>query len=561
MRKFWQSTKVKLLAVGVVVAVLVSLISPISVSFEKPKSLLTVGSGQKVLRIGNIASAAGDIDYGTDGTNDNEQFVTAIAVLNGVGGGEIIALSANYSWANATTVNVPANVTIRGTGRASYFAGDGATAIFTATGNNTAFQDIRTDDGGIDMGATTGWIWLNVKVGTAMVTKRTEGYYALQADGDSDDDAEIQAALTAGAGGQIILSTGNFNLTADLSIPALTILEGQGDGTVLTYSGNSIVNAITFSGNSSSVGRLKVVIASGTGQAGARPNIVYGNNIAGSTVYSLTMLNDVSVGDDGVSERQNNVYFLSSNNITVQNSYFGATKRHALYYKTTVYSKVLNNTFENGVYQALTFGVNSYYNTAIGNIINNTGCAVFLYSGANFNTITGNTMAHNQSITGYNLAGIELYASSYNTITGNVIDNNDAAGIGFVNNSLSNTVSGNVITQNDNYGIDIASGSTNNEIIGNVIVGNSGGQIRNSATGTIIHSNTGYVTENSGASVGTGAQQTIAHGLNYTPTKTDIGIFSDNSTGTAYQSANPDATNIYVTEISGSAWHWGTIRR
>ncbi len=68
-----------------------------------------------------------------------------------------------------------------------------------------------------------------------------------------------------------------------------------------------------------------------------------------------------------------------------------------------------------------------------------------------------------------------------------------------------------------------------------------------------------YITKNSGASIGTAAQQTIAHGLSFTPTKQQIGIFSDNFTGVAAQTASPDATNIYVTSTNNSAWHWATV--
>jgi hypothetical protein len=110
------------------------------------------------------------------------------------------------------------------------------------------------------------------------------------------------------------------------------------------------------------------------------------------------------------------------------------------------------------------------------------------------------------------------------------------------------------------YGIRFSGTAATTAIIsGNTLRGNRVGTITGIPSDAIVNGNSGYKTENSGASLGTAAQQTIAHGLSFTPTKQQIGIFSDNSTGTAYQSASPDATNIYVTEISGSAWHWATI--
>jgi hypothetical protein len=71
--------------------------------------------------------------------------------------------------------------------------------------------------------------------------------------------------------------------------------------------------------------------------------------------------------------------------------------------------------------------------------------------------------------------------------------------------------------------------------------------------------NKGFVTEKSGASLGTGSQQTIAHGLAFTPTAQQIGLFSGSAIANPYHSAAPDATNIYVTAGIGQAWYWATV--
>jgi hypothetical protein len=67
----------------------------------------------------------------------------------------------------------------------------------------------------------------------------------------------------------------------------------------------------------------------------------------------------------------------------------------------------------------------------------------------------------------------------------------------------------------------------------------------------------GYVTENTGTSTGTGAQQTIPHGCSFTPTYDQV-FLSERSTGLAipYQSAAPDATNIYVTAVNAKTYNW-----
>jgi hypothetical protein len=76
-------------------------------------------------------------------------------------------------------------------------------------------------------------------------------------------------------------------------------------------------------------------------------------------------------------------------------------------------------------------------------------------------------------------------------------------------------------------------------------------------TGTLIaKGNTGYVTENSGTAVGTGSQQTIAHGCNFTPSKAQVIVSNIDNGANPYLSADPDATNIYVTAVNGKAYRW-----
>ncbi|MDD4986661.1 MAG: hypothetical protein PHQ43_12950, partial [Dehalococcoidales bacterium] len=64
----------------------------------------------------------------------------------------------------------------------------------------------------------------------------------------------------------------------------------------------------------------------------------------------------------------------------------------------------------------------------------------------------------------------------------------------------------------------------------------------------------GFVHSNSGTSTGTGSQQTIAHGLSATPTRVYFSNIEDGAN--PYQSAAADATNIYVTAVSGKDYVW-----
>lgn len=77
-------------------------------------------------------------------------------------------------------------------------------------------------------------------------------------------------------------------------------------------------------------------------------------------------------------------------------------------------------------------------------------------------------------------------------------------------------------------------------------------------TGTLYpRGNIGYLFENWGYCTGTGAQQTIAHGCKFTPTASQV-FLSERTTGLAvpYQSAAPDAVNIYVFATLNKDYNW-----
>lgn len=136
-------------------------------------SILQVGFGQKVIRIGTI-EASGAADYTCTGVNDNVVFQTALNALP-AGGGRLEILGGHYVWAAGQTVTRAINnVTINGVGASTNITGDGVTALFTAGGNNWNFSNLRTDAGGISVGATTGWQWNNVTINTTYYASRVD---------------------------------------------------------------------------------------------------------------------------------------------------------------------------------------------------------------------------------------------------------------------------------------------------------------------------------------------------------------------------------------------------
>jgi hypothetical protein len=210
---------------------IIALIVNINVGLDAPRSISEIGNTVTITIGADQAYAAGTPDQTCDGTDDNAQFTTAIAALP-AGGGKISVLAGTYNWANATSVNVPANVTIEGVGLATYFNGDGATALFIATGNNTVFSNLRTDPAGvasgITMGATTGWQWNNVNNGLIYYAYRsTSGqsiFNDVTAASVTDSGLTSGRVLVASTGGLLADDSGlTYNIGTDtLSTGAVT---------------------------------------------------------------------------------------------------------------------------------------------------------------------------------------------------------------------------------------------------------------------------------------------------------------------------------------------------
>ena len=145
--------------------------------------ILTVGQGQYHITIGTPVSAT-TADYTCDGIDDDVQFQAALDALP-ASGGQLLVLTGDFDFENGTTVTRAIDdVSIIGVGASVSFTCDATTAIFTAGGNNWLFSNFETDAGGLDMGATTDWMWLNLTLGGT--------YYAL----DTEDDPAVDTSGT-----------------------------------------------------------------------------------------------------------------------------------------------------------------------------------------------------------------------------------------------------------------------------------------------------------------------------------------------------------------------------
>ena len=140
-------------------------------------------------------------------------------------------------------------------------------------------------------------------------------------------------------------------------------------------------------------------------------------------------------------------------------------------------------------------------NTITGNTFNNnSGNGIYL-SGSNNNTITGNTFNNSNNNSGN---GIYLSGSNNNTITGNTFNNSnnnigESCGI-YLSSSDNNTIIGNTC-YNGGYGICMKFGSNNNTITGNTCYNNGYDGIYIIGDNNTITGNTCY---NGGYGIGTG---------------------------------------------------------
>ena len=151
--------RVGLTGILVALIVLLGVTTSVELGVEKGKT----GGSQMTITIGSGDVLATSVpDYTCDGVADNVQFVLALAALPPAGG-RLVVLAGTYVF--ATGVNVPANITIEGMGRSTIITRDNLNPVFTTTGSGCIFANFSTDDGGINLGATTGWEERNILLG------------------------------------------------------------------------------------------------------------------------------------------------------------------------------------------------------------------------------------------------------------------------------------------------------------------------------------------------------------------------------------------------------------
>lgn len=234
----------------------------------------TLGNLKAIFTIGTV-EAATTPDYTVDGVADDVQFQAALNALPSTGGELKVISSGTFNFA-ATVSRAINNVTISGTGIGTYFANNGATAIFSAgSQSGWVFRDFKTDAGGITLTSATGYVLSNVTMNTtvypAVARTATKIVAASNAtpqekagadylcDGTADN-VEIQSAITAlTSGGLVSLSTGTFNVATQINLADKIWVRGSGGNTkLLATAGVSILKGLNLGSQTSSVPGVKI---------------------------------------------------------------------------------------------------------------------------------------------------------------------------------------------------------------------------------------------------------------------------------------------------------------
>lgn len=484
MKITWKSNRLKLVSVGLLVALLV-VFNPFTVSAELPSkvSSITIGHGQKNLTLGNRAYAAGTIDYSVDGIADDVQFAQAIGVLQSVGGGEIVALSGNYSFSAA--VSVPSNITIKGVGSSTRITMSvNTTDTFVTTGSNITISNLSI----IGFSLMDNAYGVDIASGSQNVT--------------------VNNVWISNFGSGVLIDNAQFNMVSNSYFGEIGATDGSapGYGVIVLGNGNKIVNN-TFTG----VHRHAIYLSGSAGYS-ATNNIVSANYITGGTTHEMIA-----------------VYATVAQKPVTGNSIIGNTL-------VSVYDgiNVTENAVNTSIVQNTFKSVTRYPIQVEGNINYADKPRLGLINGNTFEDITGGS-------------GIIIYMHNADDwiISNNIADNvttnfhgivisTDGASIGSYSDR--NMILFNKVSHIANNAIRLGTANVRyTMVIGNELSNTNFTSLTNSGTNSLIRDNTGYVTENTGTfSITAGLWGVaVSHGLSTNATSVQLTLTS-NATAAIY---------------------------
>jgi parallel beta-helix repeat protein len=435
--------------------------------------------------IQNQSGTAQTGDFNISGTGTANTLQAANVVTPSIDTATATAL--NIGTTNATAINLNQNVTVA------------AGKSLTLAGGNTASRPASPSEGALYFDTDTDQllVYSNGKwqADRSTATKIVAASNASQAVKDSadyvadgtSDQAEINAALTAAAGGKVYLTEGMYTINASISVPNNTTLAGAGAGTVITIPNafdiniNAITNTTT-GGNGTGINIHDLRLEGNRiNQASGNMNAIYFNGVGSGGVQGGKITNVWVNGWLGVGGEGGGIRLLSSsgNNITevtVQSSYMGITVNNGSN------NDITGNILQNNSYGIHIAGTGSN-NTVSGNDIQSNVHGIVIDTNSN-NVITGNSLQGNSS------RGIGLVSSQNNTVAGNNFSNNGGNTTNsaiYLDATDGNTITGNNITDSSatttNYAINISNITSDANYLANNTLG--GGSINDAGNGTV----------------------------------------------------------------------------
>jgi hypothetical protein len=380
--------------------------------------------------------------------------------------------------------------------------------------------------------------------------------------GPGNDSTVIQSALNALTPNRTwkekVLCKGNFSISTKLSVPAYTLLEIQGK---LTLANGVNDNVISIDGTYSEV-------------AGGEIDGNKTNQTAGYGIYvnaDFATVRDLIVRNAygwGVYVNAHQALIDTVSVITSGNGFFGHDGKYNQRFQGCLAWDNNAYGFNIGGVATSVIGCHAHYNNMFGFCVSHSeitlsACMAWYNELHGFYIPTNGSSIIGCQGCGNTRCGFYITGNRNRVIGGAANDNSYGSGNSYHGIYIAgseNEIIGVYMARADpftqGYGVYIEATGNGNKIFDNIFVGNALGAVNDLGTNTKFRKNTGYVTENSGTAVGTGSQQAIAHGCNFTPTKASVIVGNIDDGANPYLSADPDATNIYVTAVNGKTFRW-----
>ncbi len=459
-----------------------------------------------------VLSAGYNIPLTASTTNWNDFYNTPSSVITAGDGIEWSSATLNVNDVTAAMLSASdfGDFTCNGT-TCSLDSGVVASSSFSISNwtNGYVLQASTTATGGFDWVATSS---LGITSGDTVVTVAASDTPANEAanadyvaDGDRDEDtiqAAIDYAYNSGAGGEVRLLSGTFNIaSSSINLATSSRLIGQGSSTILYLVDNADVPT--------GAGMIEANQANYTYVAHLNLQGNKANNAAGSN-DGMVLINTSS----------STIEFVTADNFN-QMGFLVESGNHNTFFENTATNNI------NG------YRVEDSNNSLIGNLASGNSRGIYFDSGVSSNVLRNNIISNSTS------EGVYLFLADDNTIDDNTIKNN-SVGI------YSQLGSGNVITYN-NIGDNGTNGiylffSSNNTLNGNNINNNGGGGV--ASYSIYISGNDNNVIDNIITATGTASlifvngsadeRTTIAGNILSNPDLAEASYITDNGTDTRF---------------------------